>query len=1093
MSEMKEIQPQLSPVYTAAAFFLLRAPAFSTYLFSQLAATGASSISQQYIDFDNVLVETRDHCYGLLQSLITQPIVEKALATASTAIFEGLARIQRGEKSRRTERTYSRLLRYLVRMSTRPTPFGLFAGIATGTFAEETTLRLSASALHHFRTRPDMSWLLAIIRQIEQTPELLPRLHVVINQAVYLAGGRVVLPHADVYGQRDTRSITIRATPVVQHILERARYPLPYEELRAGLLAHFSHATPQQVDNLLKQLWENHFLTSNLRPPLTDAEPARYLLDRLRMLPGAESICSSLEQVLQKTEEIDRTGFNGPIELFQDLTHYQEQLVSGNQNPPFQVDATLNLASSHLNHSLGQAAALAAETLLRLSRFPRGLLTLQEYRNAFIERYGMEAEIPVLDLLSPEVGLDVPSAYTEPPRTYKLPNPLPPPDYRMRDAILCEMVSQAVNDRSMEIELTEELLHRLEQWTPQSENAAPSSLEIYLQLHAASHEDLDNGNWRAVISPNCGSPGGGRTFSRFFDLLEVGDREKLQQFIKCEEALSNGVIFAELSYLPTMARAANVAVRPALHDYEIVINTTPSVPAERVLQLNDLVVGIRDNRFYLRSLRLNKEVIVCQSHMLNPMKAPNICRFLTEIAHDNAPGLMPFDWGVASNLPFLPRVVRGRIVVSLAQWNLKAATIQPTGSGSEEARWFAGLQEWRTRWRVPRYVYIVEADNRLLLDLEHPLMALELRNELTKVDDSGSVSIQEMLPDFDHLWLRDSDNAPYISEIVVPLLRSSSAPSHNLSAHEGTKSISPPRIVSRQERHIPPGDAWTYLKLYCAFKQHDACIAGPLREIVSTLQEQSLIDRWFFIRYADPEPHLRIRFHAANPQVSKFVLTAALAWGRQQVAAEMASRLSVDTYDREIERYGGPDAIDLLEQVFAIDSALTSNIIEAQYTRRLTLDSIAVAVYSLDQFFAAWGLDFQARLRRLEKRIHKNHSSEQFHTQRRLFSELLAPQSHISDASLAAQRDLLHSLHAILHQQLQGPSTQLRLLASQGKLWQYEEALLDSLAHMHVNRLIGVGAEQESKIYAFWRHTLTALNSRSSRQNPLVVSEKGRL
>ncbi len=38
-------------------------------------------------------------------------------------------------------------------------------------------------------------------------------------------------------------------------------------------------------------------------------------------------------------------------------------------------------------------------------------------------------------------------------------------------------------------------------------------------------------------------------------------------------------------------------------------------------------------------------------------------------------------------------------------------------------------------------------------------------------------------------------------------------------------------------------------------------VRGPLRDFSETVMSAGLADSWFFIRYADPDPHLRIRFH----------------------------------------------------------------------------------------------------------------------------------------------------------------------------------------------------------------------------------------
>lgn len=1081
MGEQKQPQMDTSTTYKAADFFLLRAPVLPVDVFSRIDSVDTFLASDS---------ETKacQSWYGLLKELAEQPAILQSLAAASSALLEGIARTQRGEISQRAKRAYSRLCRYIIRMSTRPTPFGLFAGVAVGNFARCTKVQLDELPVRRMRTRPDMDWLLSVIQNVEQRPELLPHMRVVVNQTVYQAGARVILPYADVYGQQDQRSISLRVTPVVQYVLERARSPIPYYELHTSIQERFPQANTQQINRLLQQLWENHILTSNLRPPLTRADPARYILEQISALPGTEPVSSALDKVLQKAMEIDRNGAGGSVELIRNLKELQEQLVPANAHMPFQIDTALQLKSNQLNHAIGEAAAQAGEALLRLSPLSQGMPHLEEYRMAFMERYGAEAEVPLLDLLSPESGLDAPPMYTQPPRTYPLPNAQHPPENRKRDAILNTLIANAINERQQEIELTDDLLQQLTSWTVQTDMLASSSLEVYLQIHAASQEMLDRDEWLAVVSPNCGSPSGGRTFCRFFDLLENEDLERLRSFIKQEELLTPDVIFAELSYLPTNARAANVAIRPALREYEIVINTTPSVPPDKVLHLNELVVGIRNNRFYLRSLSLGKEVVVCQSHMLNSFGAPNICRFLLEIAQDNRPMLTAFDWGASSTAPFLPRIARGKVILSPAQWNVSPAMIHPGAGGSEEERWFAGLQQWRTQWRVPRYVYMVEADNRLLLDLEHPFIAAELGIALKHVGDTGVAVLQEMLPDFNHLWLRDMNNAPYIAEIVVPLIRTSNAKTV-VAEQARTRHIYPPRVIAKEERSVSPGSDWTYLKLYASIKQHNGIIAEPLREIVQQLKEQDLIERWFFIRYADPEPHLRIRFRASHAHFNDALLVAALKWGRQQMERGMVSRICVDTYDREIERYGGPKAIDILEQVFMLDSNIVSNIIAAQYKGKITLDSVAVAVFSLDTLFASWGVDPPERLLRLEARTEKYQASKEFRGQRKLLCALLSEGGDSEDTTVTMQRKLMSAWFAVHKQELRELSAQLKQLARQKELWLPEENILDSLAHMHVNRILGIHREQENTVYAFWRHTLESIHRHSIHYSPVLLQD----
>jgi hypothetical protein len=249
------------------------------------------------------------------------------------------------------------------------------------------------------------------------------------------------------------------------------------------------------------------------------------------------------------------------------------------------------------------------------------------------------------------------------------------------------------------------------------------SLEIYLQIGADSYKALNTGNFCAVVSSHPGSESAGRSFGRFLDLLGEPAIHAVQSLLTEEEALAPDAIFAELSYKPASARNANVMLRPCLRSYEIAVGIPPTVAPEQVLPLSDLVVGVHHNRFYLRSKKHNKRVIVTQLHKLDTVSAPNVCRFLLDVSSDGEPQFTSFNWGRFSCAPFLPRLtVRAdqnvKVVLCPARWNLESTTITPRGEGSPEQRWFAGLQDWRKCWHVPRFVYLKEADHRLLLDLD---------------------------------------------------------------------------------------------------------------------------------------------------------------------------------------------------------------------------------------------------------------------------------------------------------------------------------------------------------------------------------------
>src|SRR5262249_53244982 len=143
---------------------------------------------------------------------------------------------------------------------------------------------------------------------------------------------------------------------------------------------------------------------------------------------------------------------------------------------------------------------------------------------------------------------------------------------------------------------------------------------------------------------------------------------------RVEEGQSPHQIWAELVYLPHRSRLANVVIRPPVRRYEIALGVSPGVADPQVIPLDELVVGVRHGRFYVRWPARDADVIVCAGHMLNTIQAPAIVRFLAEVSRDRTAQLSTFDWGPASGYPFLPRVQVGRIVLRPAEWRMDALT-----------------------------------------------------------------------------------------------------------------------------------------------------------------------------------------------------------------------------------------------------------------------------------------------------------------------------------------------------------------------------------------------------------------------------------
>jgi hypothetical protein len=390
----------------------------------------------------------------------------------------------------------------------------------------------------------------------------------------------------------------------------------------------------------------------------------QYVVDRLAGISAAAEIRTGIQSTLEAAAAWDASPHELGAERYREMVADAAKIARFDRSP-FQVDAGLELAGRTVSRRVGEEVARAAELLLRISPLPRGSAHISAYRRVFEQRYGAHREVPVLELLDPNFGLGPPPSYAN----SRSAAGLNPALSLQRSRTLMTLALGALRERTLRVDLDEPTLKRLE--TQESSAHVPQSLDLFVSIAAASREALDAGDFQVVLGPNVGSQAAGRTLGRFADLVD-GAADALQRAARIEEGHAPEKLWAELVYQPRLLRLANVSIRPNPRKYEIALGVGSAGGAARTIPLDELVVGIRDDRFYIRWPAAGRDVAITSGHMLNYLRAPAVCRFLAEASRDGCCYLAGFNWGSASNFPFLPRIQVGRLVLALAQWRLAA-------------------------------------------------------------------------------------------------------------------------------------------------------------------------------------------------------------------------------------------------------------------------------------------------------------------------------------------------------------------------------------------------------------------------------------
>ncbi|MCC0094628.1 lantibiotic dehydratase [Streptomyces flavotricini] len=836
----------------------------------------------------------------------------KALRHASPALggeVDGLLAAER-PRPRDVRRAALSVARYIVRAHGRPTPFGYFAGVTTAGFG--TSSRADWGREHLPVARASAEWMAEVIARLEADAELLERIPVVANTTLIERGDRLVVPYRTDTEAARRRAVeaSVRMTGAVAAVLTAARAPIPVADVVAKVLAEFPSAGKPTVHGFVRELMGVGVLVSALHAPSTETDALGYLLTQLDTI-GAD-------EVVGVSETLAALG------AIHDYLHHSDRHEAARAQmraftPRLRRDSVavdMRLAGSVvLPEEVAREAERAALLLARVSPAPFGTTAWKAFHMRFYERFGIGSMVPVLDVVA-DSGIGYPDGYPGAgPADLK-------PRLTDRDQVLLRLGQQAALDGRREVVLDEATIEAL---TVGSEPVRlPPHLELGFRLRAPDTRALERGNFRLeVVSV---SRGAGVGTGRFLPVLDSGQRQALIEGLSDLPASDQDTIVAQLSFPPLLPESAHVTRTPRVLPTVISL-AEHRPPGEDVLTVDDLAVGCDGRRMYLAAPGRGQRVEAVGMHALNlDTHTPPLARFLTELGRAQCAQVTTFDWGAASHLPYLPRLRTGRIILAPARWRLNAGELPAADRSWEE--WDAAFGTWRDGRKLPLTVHVGEGDRLLPLDLTVPAHRALLREEL---DRAGAITVAEAPAVAELGWCGGRAH-----EIVVPL-KANRPP-----AWPRLPQPTSARTVRRDLVHTPAVSPVLLASVYGDIRRQDVLLEEHLPDLLKRLGGPP----WWFVRFRDPDQHLRLRFALPTPEAFAATASTVSAWADELRRAGLVSDLLYATSYPEMGRWGEGPAWAAAEEVFRADSraVLTQLTCAGRPSRRALIAAHSVAI-----------------------------------------------------------------------------------------------------------------------------------------------------
>jgi thiopeptide-type bacteriocin biosynthesis protein len=1046
-------------VFSHADFFVLRTPLLPFDEFLRLNEGLCAPLAWREApgELDTALQADRRSLRERLLALLKRPAICEAIYLASPDLMASLRQWEEHpDSSDRGRRNELAMVRYLGRMSHRPTPFGLLAGCSLGRIGPGTDLRICPADEYQRHTRLDMGYLVRVLDETLRNPAIRQSVRYRPNSSLYSVAGRYHFVEAEMRGvYRHFSLAAAEVTPYLVTTLERAQNGVPRAELAAALVN--DEVSIEEAEAYVDELIDGQLLVADLDVAVTGAPPSEQLIEDFNEISACRLVARRLSEASATLRALDLAGLGAPIEVYEELARDLELLsVPIESNRLVQLDLLKPAPWACLGTGPVQAMLRTAEQLRRISPIEH---ELRSFTRAFVQRYERR-EVPLAEVLDEEVGIGLPLEASEGAADKGAP-PLQP----SRTAVLAELVFRAASIGQQEVTLSDEDFRRLAVPDPLS---LPDSFAVMATIAADSSASIVKGDYDLIWHAAAG-PSGAMVLGRFCYADPIL-HEHVKCYLQAEEALNPDVVYAEIVHLP-QGRAGNILHRPILREYEIPYLGCSGIPEERQLGISDLLVSVVDDRVVLRSKRLGREVLprmATAHHFRSALQLP-VYRFLGLLQAQHTATKLYWDWGVLASVPFLPRVRYGRVVLSRATWNVRSEEMKRF-KGLTGAQLYGAFQAWRAERSLPHSVVLVENDNQLPLNLESEV-GIEILLHLLRSRPGGTLA--ERFPSPEQLCV-EAPEGRFTHELVVPFIRKQLTERRSAQRR-------PASGVPRLSRTRIPGSDWLYVKLYTGPALIDRLLREYVCPLVRHFTNAGIVDRWFFVRYMDPHPHLRLRLHGEPAQLCAKLQPLLEHAITPLIEDSFIWRMQFDTYEREVERYGGLAGMDVAESLFHVDSEAVLRLVEqGGCTDAATTHLLAMC--GIDQLLADFGLgsaqivNMLAHTASTLPREQRKSWGAKYREQRERIAAALADPNATAASLPPGTGNILRERS----RRVAPLATALRECERRGQLSQPISDLLFSYCHMHVNRLLRSidNSGDEPMFYDFVRRYHTGVLAR---------------
>lgn len=694
--------------------------------------------------------------YSKIEQIFYNSFFLKAILIASPSLYDAIQRYKNQElNNKKTKNLFNSIACYLIRMSSRTSPFGLFSRCIVGTRNSNLFVSFNPNNID-YTIKPDCLLLNQLVRLFLQNEQNIS--HVIFY------------PNTTLTKQNNNfKFIELKDTIKIHG------YEVSQVELTSMLMEVVSYCkVGKSFNDICEYIINKGFERSEAKEYLKTMIHYQILISELEHIIVEENTFEKTIDYLQRNKNINEHIIHNIFQKFKQLNNEKnktEHLINELRN---QVKNN-NIKDSNLvyvqiidNTSYFNLQSSIYENLLEGIQFLKKILpktenkVLNEFKKKFSKRYG-DQNVSLKEVLDPIIGIGYPddtffkkdSSLLD---NVHIRNKLNPENsYSIVDEILIQKLQEYYQENLKEIRISEQDL---------KENYLKGK---YVNSYFALTEIvLINNELYIYLKSVAGSSAAG-LFSRF-GIADCKIQELVHEIIEEENALlSENQIFAEVLHTSPFT-SPNVISRNHIRDYEILYLANSSKKESQKIFISDLYIRLKNNHFVLFSKKLQKEIIPRLTTAYNfSLSSLPIFRFLSDLQFDDVNTTLNFRKGSCfSQLTYFPRVVYKNCILSLSTWKLKVSEILKIYNLGDCPKFYSEIEVWRIKNRLPQKVCLLENNTSDLVIKWDNYICIGI--VISEVRGKSTIDVQEFLFDNGNSPVLDKEGRQYTNEFIFSII-----------------------------------------------------------------------------------------------------------------------------------------------------------------------------------------------------------------------------------------------------------------------------------------------------------------------------------